>query len=188
MDRSLHPQKPLRAFDREEVGVEEAQSDGERKVALSALRMLELMMKVPLTCNRAYALEFASPSAPTRTKRPRGAAQRKASASVTPAASTAPKRRTGRWAKKDEDEGKEEKDEKEVKEEEDGAEDEERGSVAETASVAETDTGPGKALRTSSRRKSGHDENKNEPPSRGVSRGRSGRGGRARGRGRGRGH
>lgn len=130
-------------------------------------------------------VEFASPSAPARTKRPRGASQRKASASVTPAASTAPKRRTGRWAKKEEEEGKEEK---EVKEEEDVAEDEERESIAETASVAETDTGPGKALRTSSRRKSGQDENKSEPPSRGVARGRGGRGGRARGRGRGRGH
>jgi hypothetical protein len=122
-------------------------------------------------------IELTSPTAVTRQKRPRNATtQRKASASVTPAASTAPKRR-GRWPKKEEKEEKEESEEDEAEETE----------SLDTASVADTDGGPVKGLRTSSRRRGAGDEKSETSASgRGSGRGRGrGRGGRGRGRGRG---
>ena len=122
-------------------------------------------------------VDLNSPTAVTRQKRPRNATtQRKASASVTPAASTAPKRR-GRRHKKEGREGREESEEDEADETE----------SLETASVADTDGGPVKGLRTSSRRKGAADEKSETSASgRGSMRGRGrGRGSRTKGRGRG---
>src|SRR5271169_643455 len=120
------------------------------------------------TSEKILILDLTSPTAVTRQKRPRNATtQRKASASVTPAASTAPKRR-GRWPKKGEKEEKGESEEDEAEETE----------SLETASVADTDGGPVKGLRTSSRRRGAGDE-KSETSASGRG---GGRGGRSRGR------
>lgn len=125
---------------------------------------------------KIFTLDLTSPTAVTRQKRSRNTTtQRKASASVTPAASIAPKRRGGRWPKKEE---KEESEEDEAEETE----------SLDTASVADTDGGPVKGLRTSSRRRGAGDE-KSETSASGRGGGRGmrarGRGGRARARGRG---